>query len=446
MTTPKQPRRTLVALGAKGAADRVRVLEDAKADEVVVQYKDGRGVARRRVFPLTKQGRKDAAEWGKAYHAERARGQGGRPETTHAQLWKAYSESQAFTSRRVKTRANYAERFRQWMHFRGERTKVDETTLLHVDQFYAARKAAGRSANQTRCIIAVARIVYNWGQSRKLVTSNELALYRWQTTEGEEAQEPEEYTDAEFTAILAELPAQSHRTWRAHVALMLAGHQGMRVNSVLHLRWSDVNAEDGVIVWPAAYQKNRRAFPQPMTWDAVAALETARYWREHTKYEGPWVLFAGGGNKPIGSPAHGNARHGRKERTEAQDTAYTYQALWRQLMGDRTHVGAEARAGVAHKPRRALHGFRKMVAGHVADRTGDDRLGMEFIGDRDMKQAKKYLKRRNERLERAAASVQTKGATRPTPPEEAPQGETPTVPELSPTTNAPEGALGSADE
>jgi hypothetical protein len=35
-----------------------------------------------------------------------------------------------------------------------------------------------------------------------------------------------------------------------------------------------------------------------------------------------------------------------------------------------------------------------MVAGNVADRTGDDRLGMEFIGDRDMKQAKKYLKRR----------------------------------------------------
>jgi hypothetical protein len=55
-----------------------------------------------------------------------------------------------------------------------------------------------------------------------------------------------------------------------------------------------------------------------MTWDAVAALETARYWRDALGYEGPWVLFAGGGNKPIGSPVHGNARHGRKERTEAR--------------------------------------------------------------------------------------------------------------------------------
>jgi integrase len=407
----KAARKTLRQLGAKGADDRVRVLEDPKADSVVVQYKDGRGVSRKRTFPLTRQGRKDAIAWGDAYHAERMTGQGARPETTHAQLWKAYSESQAFTSRRVKTRQNYTERWRKWMHFRGERTRVDETTLLHVDQFYAARKAAGKSANQTRGIISVARIVYNWGQQRKLVTSNELALFRWQTTEGEEANEPEEYTEGEFLAILAQLPAQSWRTWRAHVALMLAGHQGVRANAALHLAWPDVHADEALFIWPAGYQKNRRELAQPMTWDAVAALETARYWRQRAGYAGPWVLFAHGGD-------------------EGDDEPYRYASLHRQLYGGKNkdgsrYVGAEARAGIAHKARRALHGFRKMVAGNVADRTGDDRLGMEFIGDRDMKQAKKYLKRRSERMERAAGSVETKA------PERTPQDSTRSVPEVS---------------
>lgn len=417
MTTP---RKTLVQLGAKGAPDRVRVLEDVTADEVVVQYKDGRGVSRKRIFPRSRQGKKDASEWGKAYHAERSRGHRARPETTHAQLWKAYTESPAYQSRRMRTKGNYTERWRKWMHFRGERTMVDETGLIHVDQYYAAAKAGGMAPNQIRGIINVARIVYNWGQSRKLVSNNELALYRWHTAEGEEPSEPAEYTEEEFLAILEELSPQSHRDWRAHVALMLAGHQGQRANTVLHLRWQDVNpAGDDQFLWPSEYQKNRLDFAQPMTWDAVAALETAKYWRARCNYEGPWVLFAGGGNKPIGSKVHGNARHGRKLRTEAQDTAYTYQAAWIKL------VAAEQRAGVEHKPRRAFHGFRKMVAGNVTDRTGDDRLGMQYIGDRDMKQAKKYLKRRNSRMERAALSVETKA------PERATNGAAPTVPELS---------------
>lgn len=417
----KIARKTLLQLGAKGAPDRVRVLEDVTADEVVVQYKDARGVSRKRIFPRTRQGKKDASEWGKAYHAERARGHAGRPETTHAQLWKAYTESPAFQSRRFRTKGNYTERWRKWMHFRGERTMVDDTGLIHVDQYYAAAKAGGMAPNQIRGIINVARIVYNWGQSRKLVTNNELALYRWHTAEGEEANEPEEYTEDEFLAVLAELPPHSHRTWRAHVVLMLAGHQGQRANAVLHLRWMDINpAGDDQILWPSEYQKNRLEFAQPMTWDAIAALATAHAWRVRAGYTGPWVLFAGGGNKPIGSPAHGNTRHGRKERTAAQDTAYTYQAAYRQLRL------AEERAGVAHKPSRAFHGFRKMVAGHVSDRNSDDRLGMEFIGDRDMKQAKKYLKRRSSRMERAALSVETKA------PEQTQKPDASTVLEVSP--------------
>ena len=49
----------------------------------------------------------------------------------------------------------------------------------------------------------------------------------------------------------------------------------------------------------------------------------------------------------------------------------------------------------------------------------DDRLGMELIADRDMKQAKKNLKRRSERMERADDSMQTSA---PANSEQLPQG------------------------
>jgi integrase len=179
-------------------------------------------------------------------------GTGGRPETTHAQLWKAYTESQAFTSAAPKTRINYAERWRKWMHFRGERTKVDETTLLHVDQFYS-RGSRGQAANQTRGIIAVARIVYNWGQSRKLVTQQRArALPLADRPKGRRRTSRRSTPSPSSSRSSAELSPQSRRTWRAHVALMLAGHQGMRANAVLHLAWPDVHEDEALFIWPAA--------------------------------------------------------------------------------------------------------------------------------------------------------------------------------------------------
>lgn len=417
MTTAKQARKTLLQLGSKGGDDRVRVLEDAKANEVVVQYKDALRVPRRKVFPCSKQGRRDAIEWGKTYHAARHRTGGARRQITHAELWKAYAESPAYQRCRAKTHENYFYHWRKWMHFRGEKTHVDLTTLHHVDQFYAASKLAGTALNQIRQTINIARIVYTWGQSRKLVNTNELSLYRWSTPKGEEALEPEEYSEAEFFAILAELNPQSGKTWRAHVAWMLVGHQGLRANAVLHLSWQDCHEAEGLFTWPAKFQKNGLAFEQPMTWDAVAALETARYWRNRLGYTGTWVLFAGGGNKALGAVVSGSERSYRKDRTPEQDTAYTYQALHRALYGNKDHPGAEARAGVAHKPRRGFHGGRKMVAGNVADRTGDDRLAMNFIGDRDLKQAKKYIKRRRESMQRAADAVETKAPVKAEVPE-----------------------------
>jgi hypothetical protein len=46
-----------------------------------------------------------------------------------------------------------------------------------------------------------------------------------------------------------------------------------------------------------------------------------------------------------------------------------------------------------------------MVASNVLDATGDARLAMEYIGDKDLKQMNSYLKRRDNRLERASQAL-----------------------------------------
>lgn len=443
------PRRTLATYGARG--DQVRVLVDARADRVEVKYRDAEGVARKRIFANDKAGRAAAVAWGSTYHAARAAEQQRAAElaagvasvparVTVRGLWEAYVASPAFANLRRKTQDNYTTRYRTWQRFRGDDALADDTTLHHVDRFRTSMREAGRAPNSARQVLSVVRAVMNWGQTRELVRTNKIALHRWKTKKGEEPLEPEEYTEAEFLTLLGAVSPQSGRTWRLHVALMLVGHHGQRANAIRHLRWADVDWAAGEIVWPAEYQKNGCELIQPLTDEGRAALFTAWYWRERTGYEGPWVLFAGGGNKRLGDAPLPNWSR-RRARTADQDVPMTYGGLWAAL------TKAEERAGVEHKERRAFHGGRKMSAGNVADRTGDDRLGMEWIGDKDMKQAKKYLKRRNERFARAAAAASTAPVPAPAPPApSAPaarkraEPQTESVPEVSlpaPTTNAP---------
>lgn len=410
-------RKTLAQYGKR--TDRVRVLVDRNRDRIEVLYRDPAGVRRKRVFANTSEGRAEAETWAETYHARRAEivaagsVHAARPRLTIRELWARYTESPAYTEEiREKTRINYRDRWRHWELFLKPEAIAEETTLDDVDRFRVFAASTGLVQNSIRNTLNVVRVVYNWGTTRKLLAHNEIAVFRWKQPKDVPVFEPEEYTEAEFLALLhATFPVHA-RTWRVWVALMLVGHHGQRARAVLHLRWEDVDWAAGVIRWPAAYQKQGVALVQPITVEARAALTTAELWRARTGYTGPWVLFAGGGNKRLGEALVGNARHYRRARTAGQDTAYTYQALWRALKK------AEGRAGVTPKPYRSLHGFRKMVAGNVADRTNDPRLGMEWIGDRDLKQAKRYLKRRSERLDRAADAAgltSSEAAPRPRP-------------------------------
>jgi integrase len=402
------PRRAVLYSGGS-RGDRVKAVLDTQRKRAEVLYRDSRGQSHKKVFADDREGRRAAIRWAEAYHNERMRieeSKRKKPDeplaTSHQQLWDAYASAPAFTDLRATSKIAYRGRFQKWLVFRKPESPVDQTTLFHVDQFITAARAADMAINQIRQVLNVVRLVYNWGQQRKLVGTNEMALHRWKRPKDAKVNEPAEYAEAEFTALLRVLNPQTARSWRPWVALMLAGHHGQRANAVLHLRWEDVDFEEGAIVWPADFQKNGEPLVHPMTWEAIAAFRTAREWvtiptgREWTKMNhaqrvraeqlsrSPWVL-----------PSHGKNRQGRNE-------PWSYQALWLALSK------AELAAKVEHLPYRAVHGFRKMVAGDVADRTGDDRLGMEWIGDRDMKQQRAYLKRRKERLDRAAGVMETK--------------------------------------
>jgi hypothetical protein len=121
-----------------------------------------------------------------------------------------------------------------------------------------------------------------------------------------------------------------------------------------------------------------------MTNGARVALLVAKQWREHDGYTGPWVLYT----------PH------RQRWSQADDrAAWTAQALWLAL------TNAERRPGVRHLHSRAMHGFRRAVAGDVLELTRDVKLALDWIGDVDLGMARRYLQPRDSRLAEAATAV-----------------------------------------
>jgi hypothetical protein len=86
---------------------------------------------------------------------------------------------------------------------------------------------------------------------------------------------------------------------------------------------------------------------------------------------------------------------GSLKRAKVHTETYTPQSLWAALRR------AESRAGIEHHERRASHGLRRLLAGEVNALTGNAKLAMDAIGDRDIKQAQRYLRPRQDELKAA---------------------------------------------
>lgn len=419
--THKKQRRTLVQYGERG--DLVRALIDTRRKRVEVKYRDLDGVKHVRTFADTAEGREEARTWALAYHtareAERARREArargerdGHEPITLAALWAAYAASPAYGDLREASRRNYRDRFAKWLAFLGPAAHPDETTLHDLDRFRVACTTAGLVLNTARQAINVVRIVYNWGQSRDLLGTNRVALYRWKqpkelprgVTAG---YEPGEYSPDEMDRMIAQLDPKRHDQWRGWVALMLMRHHGQRARAVLHLRLADFDFAADRLRWPGAHQKQGKDVVQPITWAAYAAYLTATQWRAR---EARLLAEREAGARvrgPDGRWAHDPAvpvptldgvpwlLFAQKQKTKP----YSYSSLHHHLKQ------AEARAGIAPEKYRGAHGFRRGRVGEVIDVTGDRMLGLEAVGDTDPKMLKAYDKRRQQRIDQAFAAV-----------------------------------------
>lgn len=425
------PKRKLLALfGRRG--DQVRVKLDKRRGRVEVYYRDLDRVEHRKVFADSSEGKSEAIAWAETFHTERARIENERksPEKrqpiTLRELWDRFVASPAYMKDiRRATQINYRDRWKKWEAFMKPEAIVNDTSLDDVDRFRNACEAAGIVINSVRQILNVVRTIYNWGQSRKLVTTNEMAVFVWKSPKDAAVTEPGEYSTEEWEAMmrtfrpLALMDGSLHaaKNWRPWVTMMLIQHHGQRANAVLHLQWTDIDFETGLITWRAAYQKQGKDVLQPITHGLVSALIVARFWADRhlvmrprrrvrvtdgprrgkwirdpelhdEKIESPWVLFG--------------------ERKKMQ--AYSYSSWHYQFTKAESEavlvVDGVERIGIPHEPFRAGHGGRRMVMGNVLDATGDLMTAMNYIGDTDLKQAKSYDRRRQERIEKASASIE----------------------------------------
>jgi integrase len=306
-----------------------------------------------------------------------------RSRLTVRELWHRYEASE-FDRLRPTTRQLYRSRWRRFELFVGGSTLADDVATETVGRFRAAA-AKQNAAGQVRAMIRVAKIVWNWGETMELVDRNRVARYRFKGAKDDVQHTPGEYRTPEVQAILRALGGgQDGRKWKAWAAFQLACSQGERINAILHLTWSDVDLEAGVIHWPKATNKQGKDRSQPMTWDGYAALLTARRWADQRAHD-PHLAHARRVASPYVIPAAGGA-----------DGAYRYQSFHAMLRR------AETAAGVPHQPYRAAHGGRRMVAGNIAALTGDPWLALQFIGDTDPKRAKEYVQKRDDRMQAVA--------------------------------------------
>ncbi len=366
-------RKTLAHFGPKRGG--VRVLDDPKDGRVWVQwYKDG--LRHVKIFPRTTEGRAEAKAWAKGFADQR-----GQPEPSRAltlrELWRRYAEAE-FPHLRPRTQQLYREHWDRWELFLGRGFIADEAKMENLDQFRAVLRRHGLAVSHQQRIIRDVKIVYAWADSREfLVPGNRLAGYRFKIAKESRPKKPAEYRRSEVEKILAQLSPQKSEEWRPWAVLTIAAFQGARERAILHLTWHDIDVMRGRITWQARFDKQGNEWTQPITLAAYSALLTARYWRQRDGARGAWLFYSPWATKKCGREEPG---------------VYGAQALWLALKK------AEERARVAHQPFRALHGFRRGVAGDVARASGDAWLGVQYIGDTDADRIPEYVQRRDDTL------------------------------------------------
>ncbi|HEU4589023.1 MAG TPA: site-specific integrase [Gemmatimonadales bacterium] len=391
---PKSSRAPIASYGAHGA--RVRVVR--KGARLVAEWYV-RGDRRERSWPDTRANVRVAKEWAETFARERVLPT--RPEAqrlTNRALWELYQTSDAWAALRERSRALYTDAWNAWELFAGRHAVADDTTSQMILAFHATlkqkplperpgrRRTRGLSVNSIRQIVGTLKTIHAWAEEFQLIGTNRWRLFKQRVAKNDVPESPAEYTDAEYQAVLAQLDPARGAQWRAWVALVILGAQGVRQVAGLQLRWADLDLAHRRIHWPKETDKMGKGWSQPLRQATVRALRIARNWARRQGVESPYVLYAGS----------------RLNRTGV----YSPQSLWWVLQR------AEERAGVRHLPNRAAHGLRRLLSGNVNDLTGNIALAMRAIGDKDLRMANRYLKKRDREVERAFREMDRRAGAR----------------------------------
>lgn len=386
-------------------SDRVRVVVDTKEARTVVYYRDAEGIQRRLKFPKSLEGQQEAVAFAEGWIVERKRQQ----EAAHLPvnlsvraLWQAFKDVEFSDVEgeglRAATQTNYTGHWKRFERFVGANRDAISVKAPEMARLRKEATANGIALNQIRQLFGVVRTVYRWGVEQELLTTSPLVLLRIKDRkDAQQPHNPDEFTEAEFEAILRALDYTNAQQWRAWVFVMLAGHHGQRARAIRHLRWQDVDLAAGEINWPAKFQKQGKELKQPILWETWSALLTAQHMREAASHykvqshhktatarperllDADWVLFA--------------------ERDKAKPMSY--QTMHWHLKE------AHKRAGVERKAFRGAHGFKKRTVSRVIAATGDRMLGLQYVGNKSEKLLASYDKTVTDRIQQASTVTGT---------------------------------------
>jgi integrase len=309
-------------------------------------------------------------------------------QATVADLWAAYRASSAWQSLRPRSQAFYAESWALFTEVVPHGTPADEVKVVTLDTVRMTlektprqRAKHGLATNTVRRSIGIVKTVFRWGERTEFLARNRTGSFVFTVGKDQRVVAPAEYSQDDLDRLMAVFSFDRLDQRTPLCVLVLIGHQGVRVNAALHLRWEDVDWESDAVIWRAEWDKTGREWDQPLRRAPRAIL--GRLWATVGNPKEGWVFPA--------------------KRCDSRSPVYTPQSFYSALRM------AQDVSGVERLPGRAAHSFRRKVAGDVVDATGSAHLAMEAIGDKSVKQAETYVKRRRGRTAQALRTLDERG-------------------------------------
>lgn len=353
----------------------VRVYPTTHRGEPVyrVEYRTAGGKRAAHHQPRTAIGRAQAVAFAKGIIEER-----GRPDplvmeqapVTIDQMFRQF-EAEVNMTLRPNTIRIYRESWARFATWYGGHEEARNASRAHMVALRTHLDAKGLAPNTIRRVFVTVRHLFRWAEDAGLIPTSTVLRYVYKVGKDREREPVPEYSSDEAVSIITKVTA-----WRPRLALTVIRNQGVRQHAALHLTWADVDFATDTVTWCRAWDKMGREWTQPLRSATRAALLERRAMVGGEGATG-WVLPS----------------------DRDPETPYTIQSFWAALKR------AEKAAGVAYRPGRAGHGFRRLLAGDVNQLTGNAKMAMDAIGDRDMDQLPRYVLKRDAELRKVFAEL-----------------------------------------